>query len=78
MRLRSPSVVDGNGGSGIRLIRDAGAEFFGYVRAPPRVTNNALGLNCEDTESSVWAEDNDFGFVSGNAAQNGIGNCTGF
>jgi hypothetical protein len=78
MRMRNPSVVDGNAGSGIRVARDSGAEFFGYTGAPPRVTGNALGLNCTDTESSVWAENNDFAFVAGNGGQDGMGNCTGF
>jgi hypothetical protein len=78
MRMRNPSVVDGNAGSGIRVARDSGAEFFGYTGAPPRVTGNALGLNCTDTESSVWAENNDFAFVAGNGGQHGMGNCTGF
>jgi hypothetical protein len=78
MRMRSPSASEGNAASGIRLTRGAGTEFWGYVGGVPRVTGNALGLNCADNESSVWAEGNDFGFVSGNTAQNGMGNCTGF
>ena len=78
MRMRHPSVSRNNDASGVNLGQGSGAEFRGYAGSSGYVTGNALGLNCNGAKASVQADSNDFSFVSGNTAQNGMGNCTGF
>lgn len=78
MRMRHPSVSRNNVGSGVNLGQASGATFRGYAGVSGDVSGNALGLNCGGAKASVQADNNDFGFVSGNTNQNGMGNCTGF